>query len=85
MPLRLELGKEYAAEKLRVVRRDTGEKIDIAWSDAPTAIPALLEEIQQALLERPERLPTHRVETLEQFKEILEKEGSFCRCLLLRD
>ena len=81
VPLRLELGeKEYAAEKLRVVRRDTGEKIDIAWSDAPTAIPALLEEIQQALLEKARAFRfanTHRVETLEQFKEILEKEGGF--------
>ena len=44
VPLRLELGeKEYAAEKLRVVRRDTGEKIDITWADAPTAIPAPLQ------------------------------------------
>ena len=81
VPLRLELGeKEYAAEKLRVVRRDTGEKIDIAWADAPTAIPALLDEIQRNLYNRALEFRlanTHRAENMEEFKRLLEEKGGF--------
>ena len=81
VPLRLELGeKEYAAEKLRVVRRDTGEKLDIAWSEAATAIPALLDEIQQNLYNRALQFRlanTHKAENLEEFKKLLEEKGGF--------
>ena len=81
VPLRLELGeKEFAAKKLRAVRRDTGEKIDIAWTDASAAVPALLEEIQKNLLDRAlefRRANTHKVDNFEDFRDILEKEGGF--------
>lgn len=81
VPLRLELGeKEYAAEKLRVVRRDTGEKLDIAWSEAAAAIPALLDEIQQNLYNRALQFRlanTHKAENLEEFKKLLEEKGGF--------
>lgn len=81
VPLRIELGeKEYAAEKLRVVRRDTGEKLDIAWSEAATAIPALLEEIQQNLYNRALQFRlanTHKAENMEEFKRLLEEKGGF--------
>ena len=81
VPLRLELGgKEYDGQRLRAVRRDTGEKIDIAWSDAASAIPALLEEIQKNLLERARKFRaenTHRAESFDEFKEILDKKGGF--------
>ena len=79
VPLRIELGeKEYAAEKLRVVRRDTGEKLDIAWSEAAAAIPALLDEIQQNLYNRALQFRlanTHKAENLEEFKRLLEEKG----------
>ena len=81
VPLRLELGeKEYAAEKLRVVRRDTGEKLEIAWPDAPAAIPALLEEIQQNLYRRALEFRlanTHKADSFEEFKMLLEEKGGF--------
>lgn len=81
VPLRIELGeKEYAAEKLRVVRRDTGEKLDIAWSEAAVAIPALLDEIQQNLYNRALQFRlanTHKAENLEEFKKLLEEKGGF--------
>lgn len=81
VPLRIELGeKEYAAEKLRVVRRDTGEKLDIAWSGAAAAIPALLDEIQQNLYNRALQFRlanTHKAENLEEFKKLLEEKGGF--------
>lgn len=81
VPVRLELGeKEYEAEKLRVVRRDTGEKFDIAWANIEKELPALLENIQNSLLEKARsfRLEnTHEASNLEEFKEILEKQGGF--------
>lgn len=81
VPLRIELGeKEYAAEKLRVVRRDTGEKLDIAWSEAAAAIPALLDEIQQNLYNRALQFRlanTHKAENMEEFKKLLEEKGGF--------
>lgn len=81
VPLRLELGeKEFAAKKLRAVRRDTGEKIDIAWADAAAAVPALLEEIQKNLFDRAlafRKANTHKADNFEDFKKILETEGGF--------
>ncbi|MCF0247467.1 MAG: proline--tRNA ligase, partial [Synergistes sp.] len=81
VPLRLELGeKEYAAEKLRVVRRDTGEKIDVAWADATEVIPALLDAIQQNLYKRAldfRLANTHHAENIEEFKKQLEEKGGF--------
>lgn len=81
VPLRLELGeREFAAEKLRVVRRDTGAKIDIPWADAAVKIPALLEEIQQNLYKRAldfRIANTHKAENMEEFKKLLEEKGGF--------
>ncbi len=81
VPLRLELGeKEFTAEKLRVVRRDTGEKIDIAWSDLAEQIPALLADIQNNLYTKAlnfRRENTYHVSSMSEFKEALEKKGGF--------
>jgi len=53
VPLRIELGpRDMKNKTVRVCRRDTGEKIDIAWDDLPTVIPALLEQIQNDMLQR---------------------------------
>lgn len=50
IPLRLELGpKDLKAQQLIAVRRDTGEKLTIAMSDAATKIPALLKNIQESM------------------------------------
>lgn len=81
VPLRLELGeKEFAAQTLRAVRRDTGAKVDIAWADAPTAIPALLEEIQQNLYNRAlefRKENTFFAKDMKEFKKIIDKKGGF--------
>ncbi len=51
VPVRLEVGPRDVAEgKAVLVRRDTGEKTPIALTDIATTLPALLEEIQSALL-----------------------------------
>jgi len=50
VPLRLELGpKDLKNEQFVIVRRDTGDKINVPWKDAIHRIPHLLREIQQSL------------------------------------
>jgi prolyl-tRNA synthetase len=51
VPIRIEVGpRDLANKQCRLVRRDTGEKIDIAFSEVGTRVPALLLEIQAAML-----------------------------------
>jgi prolyl-tRNA synthetase len=53
IPLRVELGpKDIAANKCVVVRRDTGEKMDVSLDELDTKIPQLLETIQKEMFER---------------------------------
>jgi prolyl-tRNA synthetase len=81
VPIRLELGeKEFAAQTVRAVRRDTGEKTDIAWSEIADRIPALLETIQNDMFEKAKKFRienTHRASNISEFKDILEKQGGF--------
>jgi prolyl-tRNA synthetase len=50
VPLRLEVGpRDLAAGEVRVVRRDTREAQQVPVADLATAIPALLDQIQDAL------------------------------------
>ncbi|MFZ5823285.1 MAG: proline--tRNA ligase [Bacillota bacterium] len=53
VPVRLELGpRDVDNNQCVVARRDTGEKITLSLDEAVTRIPALLEEIQQAMYQR---------------------------------
>jgi bifunctional glutamyl/prolyl-tRNA synthetase len=53
VPLRIELGpKDLKAGQLVTVRRDNGEKQTIPLTEAASAVPALLETIQAAMLDR---------------------------------
>lgn len=89
VPLRLELGeREIAAEKVRVVRRDTGEKLDVNWSQAVDVIPALLEEIQQNLFDRALKFRldnTHQASNMTEFKYIIEDKGGFIEVFFAGD
>jgi prolyl-tRNA synthetase len=52
-PVRIEIGpRDMQAEKLVLVRRDTGEKSFVQAAEAPTAVRAALDAIQTALYER---------------------------------
>lgn len=81
VPLRLELGeKELEGEKVRVVRRDTGEKMDILWADIEIELPKLLEEIQNSMYERAlnfRKENTKAVSTFEEFKEAVKGDAGF--------
>ena len=39
-------------ETFMLALRDTGEKLSVSWSDAATAVPALLDQIQKEMLAR---------------------------------
>lgn len=50
VPVRIEVGpRDFASRSCRLVRRDNAEKQDISISDVRGKIPALLEDIQNAL------------------------------------
>jgi len=53
VPLRIELGpKDMEKKQVVVVRRDTGNKETIAWSDLTSKIPAILIQMQKDMLAR---------------------------------
>lgn len=83
VPLRLELGEKDAANSaVRSVRRDTGEKRDIAWDDLISAVPALLEDIQNSLYKKAcDFRDAHTVEvsTYEDLKAALAR-GGWVKC-----
>ncbi len=81
IPVRIELGrKEYENKTVRLVRRDTGEKIDVSWENAAKTIESVLESIYENLRDRARDFReknTHFVSSYEEFKETLEKKGGF--------
>lgn len=73
IPVRIELGpRDLAVKKLVLVRRDTGEKENVALTAAPSRIRALLAEIQTNLANRARKFrDDHTVEasSYDDFKE----------------
>jgi prolyl-tRNA synthetase len=83
IPLRLEIGpKDIAANKCVLVRRDTGEKIDVSLEDLETKIPELLETIQNDMFARAK---AHRdshiwdAHNYEEFCDIAQNKIGFIR------
>ena len=83
VPLRLELGeKDLAAGTVRIVRRDTGEKIDVANDAVIPTVKKLLDDIQANLFTRAKAFReanTHDAKTYDELKEIIDKQGGFVR------
>jgi len=81
VPLRVELGeKDMAAGTARVVRRDSGEKLDIPLENLASRVPVLLEDIQSGLFNRAldfRKKNTSVVSTYEEMKTVLEEKGGF--------
>lgn len=51
IPLRVELGpKDFEKQQVRLVRRDTNEKLDIAWSIVPQQVALTLVKMQHEML-----------------------------------
>lgn len=78
MPVRIEVGpRDFANKQMRLVRRDNGEKSDIAFTDAASVVAALLETIQDSLLAAARRGRDEKMVTVtkwEDFVPALEKQ-----------
>ncbi|MCC6702972.1 MAG: proline--tRNA ligase [Fluviicola sp.] len=81
VPVRLAIGpRDLANGVVEVARRDTKEKSSMALENIGETIKALLDDIQSNLFERSKKFRTenmHTVDTYEDFKTRLEKEGGF--------
>ncbi len=81
VPLRIELGqKELENRTVRLVCRDNGERIDVPMEGAPERVAEVLNQIQARLYDRAlkfRRDNTHRVSSIEEFKEVMESKGGF--------
>ena len=83
VPLRLELGeKDISAGTVRVVRRDTGEKIDVKNDAVIPAVKKLLDDIQGNLFTRAKNFRdenTRDASSYDELKEIIADKGGFVR------
>jgi len=56
VPLRIELGpKDVKNEQVVIVRRDNGEKLNVAWKDLVHKVPHLLRDLQKSLFEKAQK------------------------------
>jgi prolyl-tRNA synthetase len=81
IPVRIEIGpREVAEQKLVLVRRDTGEKQQINYTEAKQTIKKLLEEIQNNLFHRAlifRKDNTHSIDNYDEFKKIMNDKSGF--------
>ena len=81
VPVRVELGpKDLAADRVVLVRRDTGEKTPLPQGELALRVPEILDEMQSALYERAKKRLEENcrtVETYDDFKRQVEEVGGF--------
>ncbi len=81
VPIRIGIGpRDLENNTLEVARRDTLSKKVISQNNIEEYIEELLEKIQDNIYQKAlsfRKENTHRVDTYEEFKEILEKKGGF--------
>lgn len=81
VPLRLELGeKDMEAGTVRAVRRDNGEKIDVAHDNIVPAVEKILDDIQTSLYSKAKAFReahTSQAESYDELKSLLEEKGGF--------
>ncbi|KAF1777947.1 Prolyl-tRNA synthetase, class II [Phytophthora cactorum] len=82
VPLRFEVGpKDIAKKQVRVVRRDNGAKEDIPEAELATRIPALLEQIQQDMLERATAQRDSHIREVTDWKDFVPSLQDGCMAL----
>jgi prolyl-tRNA synthetase len=83
IPVRIEIGpKDLAKEHAVLVRRDTGEKAFVGFTDIPARVVDLLTDIQNNLFEKAvsfREKSIHDVDNYEDFKKTLDEKGGFIR------
>ncbi len=89
IPIRIELGpKDIEAGKCVMVRRDTGEKIEVSLDQVEDKAKELLELIQKEMLERAKNhVVTHTYEATEfdEFEKTLNERPGFIKALWCED
>ncbi|MCX7015798.1 MAG: proline--tRNA ligase [Candidatus Sumerlaeota bacterium] len=80
-PLRVEVGPKDIEKKQAVVARRIDRRKDfVPLDDLPKAVPTRLDEIQTEMLEAARRFVranTHRVQSYEEFKQVIEEKKGF--------
>ncbi|REE06003.1 proline--tRNA ligase [Marinoscillum furvescens] len=81
VPVRIAIGpKDLQKGTVEIARRDTKEKQFVQQSDTVGFVEKLLQEIQENIHNKAksfEQENTHKVDTYEEFKELLKKDGGF--------
>lgn len=81
IPLRLEIGdRDVTSGTVIICRRDTGEKITVAFSDLSKTVEKLLAEIQQSLFNKHKKFTddnTFKADNYDEFKKIMETSRGF--------
>ncbi len=89
VPLRVELGPKDIENGVCVaVRRDSGEKAQIALAELAAKVPELLDAVQQGLYEKAKKnLDEHiyAAHSVEEAKELQEKNGGFIKTMWCGD
>ncbi|CAI5707671.1 unnamed protein product [Peronospora farinosa] len=82
VPLRFEVGpKDIAKKQVRVVRRDNGAKEDVPETELASRIPALLEQIQQDMLERATAQRDSQIREVTDWKDFMPALQDGCMVL----
>jgi len=72
VPIRAEVGpKDIEKQQCRLVRRDTGEKVDVSWADLPTRALGMLEAMQQNLYDIAQAKLQESIVEVRDFKEVM--------------
>ncbi|WP_422445745.1 proline--tRNA ligase [Thermoanaerobacterium sp. DL9XJH110] len=83
VPVRLEIGpKDVEKNQVVLVRRDTGEKMSVAESEARTRLKQLLEDIQNNMFQQAKKFMLENiteVNDFEEFKRVIEEKKGFIK------
>ncbi|WPC41599.1 proline--tRNA ligase [Clostridium sp. JS66] len=89
VPIRLEVGpKDIEKNQVVLVRRDNGEKITVSMDEIETKIPALLDDIHNAMFEAAKKVREQKTSSavnMEQFKDIVENKTGFVKAMWCGD
>lgn len=90
IPLRIEIGKrDLEKQEITVVRRDTREKLNLSTScDIVSELKTLMNKMQEDMFKKAkvrEESKTYSAQTLDEMKEIIEKEPGYIKAMWCGD
>lgn len=85
IPIRVEIGpRDIEANKALLVRRDTGEKLEVSFDEIADKVGGLLEEIQKNLYDKAwkhREENTHKAVNWDEFTDIIENKQGFIKAM----